>query len=56
MGVVFDEVITQVETPPAQVESAEQQSDTAQPPQLKSREWQQQQSTFWRRAQRLEAD
>ena len=53
MSVVFDEVVTQVEAPPKPIESL-QSSDEQQSPE--SQQWQQQQATFWRRQQRLEAD
>jgi len=55
MGVVFDEVVTRVETPPPGEPDLEQSRDE-QTPQEKASSWQQQQATFWRRQQRLEAD
>jgi len=56
MGVVFDEVVTQVEAPPPSTESSQQASDSPQSPQQTATVWHQQQATFWRRQQRLEAD
>lgn len=56
MGVVFDEVVTQVETPPQQPQSPQERVGEQQSPQAKQRCWQQQQALFWRRQQRLEAD
>lgn len=56
MGVVFDEVVTQVETPPKPAESEQASVNQQQTPQQKAYCWQQQQATFWRRQQRLEAD
>lgn len=58
MGVVFDEVVTQVEAPPAQPQPRSQQERDREElsPQGKFRYWQQQQALFWRRQQRLEAD
>jgi hypothetical protein len=56
MGVVFDEVVTQVEAPP-QEPQAQQVSGAEEPsPQGETRRWQQQQAIFRRRQQRLEAD
>jgi len=56
MGVVFDEVVTQVETPPQPVQEQQAESGGQAPAQQKAYRWQQQQATFWRRQQRLEAD
>jgi|GEM_PF-3345068 len=56
MGVVFDEVLTQVEAPPQRSEAQQERSAEAQPPQNEAHRWQQQQAIFWRRQQRLEAD
>lgn len=56
MGVVFDEVVTQIETPPLRSEAEQERNAEAQPPQNESRRWQQQQTLFWRRQQRLDAD
>ena len=56
MGVVFDEVVTQVETPPKPAEAEQAPAGDRQSPQQKAYCWQQQQATFWRRQQRLEAD
>lgn len=56
MGVVFDEVVTQVEVPPQQPQAEPQRSTEQTSPQGKQRCWQQQQALFWRRQQRLEAD
>lgn len=59
MGVVFDEVVTQVETPPQSSPSGqqdEQQSGEKASAQQKAQAWRRRQATFWRRQQRLEAD
>lgn len=56
MGVVFDEVVTQVEAPPERPESNQERTAEARPPQNETRRWQQQQAIFWHRQQRLEAD
>ena len=56
MGVVFDEVVTQVEAPPQQPEAQQAPGGDEKTPQGESRRWQQQQAIFWRRQQRLEAD
>lgn len=56
MGVVFDEVVTQVEVPPQQPQAEQQRGAEQQSPQAKLKCWQQQQALFWRRQQRLEAD
>lgn len=56
MGVVFDEVVTQVEAPPQRPEAQQESGGEEQSPQGESRRWQQQQALFWRRHQRLEAD
>jgi hypothetical protein len=56
MGVVFDEVVTQVEAPPQQPQTQQEQGGEQTAPDAKLRCWQQQQALFWRRQQRLEAD
>ena len=56
MGVVFDEVVTRVETPPQPPQAEQQESGERQSPQHEAYCWQQQQATFWRRQQRLEAE
>ena len=56
MGVVFDEVVTQVEVPPQQPQAQQERGGEEPSPQCESRRWQQQQAIFWRRQQRLEAD
>jgi len=56
MGVVFDEVVTQIETPPQRSSAEQERNAEAQPPQNEARRWQQQQALFWRRQQRLDAD
>lgn len=57
MGVIFDEVVTQVEAPPQPPPQTQQErSGDEQSPQGQLRCWQQQQALFWRRKQRLEAD
>lgn len=56
MGVVFDEVVTQVETPPQPPQSQPEQGGEQPSPQAKFQCWQRQQALFWRRQQRLEAD
>ena len=55
MGVVFDEVVTQVEAPPPGPEAPRAPGAEASP-QSAERHWHQQQATFRRREQRLEAD
>jgi hypothetical protein len=53
----FDgEVVTQVEAPPQPSQASQQQSGEQPSPQQKADCWQQQQATFWRRQQRLQAD
>jgi len=56
MGVVFDEVVTQVVTPPQPEEPEPEQVGLEQSPLEEAFRWQQQQASFWRRQQRLEAD
>ncbi len=56
MGVVFDEVVTQIEAPPLPPQGAPGSVMEAPSPQNEARHWQQQQAVFWRRQQRLEAD
>lgn len=56
MGVVFDEVLTQIEAPPQRSEPQQERIAETQPPQNEARRWQQQQALFRRRQQRLEAD
>ena len=56
MGVVFDEVVTQVETPPQAPQEQQQEGEGQASAQQKAYCWQQQQATFWRRKERLEAD
>lgn len=56
MGVVFDEVVTQVEAPPQQPQAQQAPGGEQLSPQGKLQCWQQQQALFWRRQQRLEAD
>jgi hypothetical protein len=56
MGVVFDEVVTQVVRPPQPEEPKPEQVGTEQSPLGEAARWERQQATFWRRQQRLEAD
>ncbi len=56
MGVVFDEVVTRVETPPQPSEASQEKGEQRQSPQMEANRWQQHQATFWRRQQRLEAE
>ncbi|MDZ7754057.1 MAG: hypothetical protein U5S82_21060 [Gammaproteobacteria bacterium] len=56
MSVVFDEVVTQVETPPKPADNEQTPSNEQPSPHQRAHCWQQQQATFWRRKLRLEAD
>ena len=56
MGVIFDEVVGQVETPPRPPQEQQQSGEQQQSPQHEAYSWQLQQSIFLRRQQRLEAD
>ena len=58
MGVVFDEVVTRVESPPPQSPPQSQQGrgEEQSSPQSKLHCWQYQQAIVRRRQQRLEAD
>lgn len=56
MGVVFDEVVAQVDAPTQAADGETSQDDQAQSPQDETRRWHQQQATSVRRQQRLEAD
>jgi hypothetical protein len=56
MGVVFDEVVGQVESPPEQPQPLQEQGVEQLSSQEKLRCWQQQQAIVQRRQQRLEAD
>ncbi len=57
MGVVFDEVVSHLESPPQPPEAQQEEvCEKQQSPVEKDYCWGQQQSTFRRRQQRLEAD
>ncbi len=56
MGVVFEEVVTQVEAPPQPEAPEPDQTVAGLSTQQESLAWEQRQATFWRRQQRLEAD
>ena len=56
MGVVFDEVVGQVESPPEQPQPQQEQGVEQLSSKEKLRCWQQQQAIVIRRQQRLEAD
>jgi hypothetical protein len=56
MGVVFDEVVSQVKSPPEQPQPHQEQVAEQLSPQDKLHCWQQQRAITQRRQQRLEAD
>ena len=56
MGVVFDEVVAEVEAPTQAAEGEAEQTEQPQSPQAEARQWRQHQATFQRRQLRLEAD
>jgi len=56
MGVVFDEVVSQVEGPPEQPQAERQTGEQELSPQEKLRCWRRQQAIADRRRRRLEAD
>ena len=56
MGVVFDEVVAQVETPESVVEVADDETERGESPNAEARRWQRLQTTCARRQRRLEAD
>lgn len=56
MGVVFDEVVSQVEPAPEPLQSQQEQTVEQSSPQDKLRCWQQQEAIVRRRQNRLEAD
>ena len=56
MGVVFDEVVTEVVAPPGQPQPQQEQGVEQQSTQSKLHCWQKQEAITRRRRQRLEAD
>ncbi len=56
MGVVFDEVVAQVEAPVQADDGETAPQEPPRSPQREARQWRQQQATWRRRQQRLEAD
>lgn len=56
MSVTFDEVVTNVETPPQQETISETQRGEPPSVQQELRIWQQKQAAFWQRQKRIEAD
>ena len=56
MGVVFEEVVGEVETTPQPPEQRQQSDEQQQSPQQDAYCWRQHQATLRRRQQRLEAD
>jgi hypothetical protein len=56
MGVVFDEVLTEVVTPPQQTEPPRASPEERQTPQAETLRWEQHQVRVRRRQRRLEAE
>lgn len=56
MGVVFDEVVAEVEAPTQAAEGESDQGEQPQSLQAQAHQWRQQQATFQRRQLRLDAD
>lgn len=56
MPVIFDEVTTEVQQPPAPSTPSQEQGEPTSTPSAQLRQWQQHQATMQRRRRRLEAD